>query len=810
MVADGDERRISSSSRDDDASIWSTDDIPVHADPLEIVWNRPERSAEPSVTLSQPLPAGDSGAPSAPGPPDEPDGRSRWTAGRTRLLIAGAALVMIAVVGTLLARAGNDDDSATNATVPDTTSESDTVPATTTPGTIAPVGEPADNAAATPTPSLPTLVELPPLVGAIERPTEVIALSADGYVHTLSLPSGRVTSVPVGGSDEADLFGFGGNQITVAPDAAAIGLVDGQFVVLPRVGPPVGVEYGDFGDGVGGIETVGWRTGDDGATRFVVAIYPSDSGDVRVVSIDTAGTLEERTRSDVDFFGRFGRFGPTVTAPDGSWIVNDAGGAYAIEPDGAARRIEDGIVYAVSDDHRLVRDCDESQACSTVVVTVSTGERRVLDPAVLPDDFADLVYGLALAPDGSAALVQRNTFASSRVLVDFQAGEVAAWPMTNWSQASTWAADSSGVFDASSDGDGLSFTTRTGESVTFADELGSVVALGVRWPDAELEPAANVVESAAVPARPLEATGLVLAAAGRAGGMSSIDLDAGVVSSWATSGRLGWDGALVPDAASIVALPVSDAVAYATSPDTETELGADFAVEGTKFAGPVPGTIWVPTPGIVPAMSTIAYQLVRVDGAPTGDLTTSFAFPDAELLGSDGRGGLVVTRGGTVFTLGVDGANPLTTGDLVAIGADTAYVRECADIATCDILRLDRQTGERTPVEGLGELSPVAIAPDERGVALGTSVAPGGDVLVVEVRSPGERRWAMFDTTTVTGRLPELTDLAIAQPVIWNADASFAAFLAGSSLAVYDRAAQDVVAVDTVSLRAIGPAPIGW
>jgi hypothetical protein len=135
-------------------------------------------------------------------------------------------------------------------------------------------------------------------------------------------------------------------------------------------------------------------------------------------------------------------------------------------------------------------------------------------------------------------------------------------------------------------------------------------------------------------------------------------------------------------------------------------------------------------------------------------------------------------------------------------------VRECADIVTCDILRLDRQTGERTPVEALGELSPVAIAPDERGIALGTSVAPGGDVLVVEVRSPGDRRWAMFDTAT--GRLRELTDLAIAQPVIWNADVSFAAFLAGSSLAVYDRAAQDVVAVDTVSLRAIGPAPSGW
>ncbi len=804
-MADGDERRISDSPRDDDASIWSTDDIPVHADPLEIVWNRPDGSTEPPVTPSEPRTADGSDAPGTPVPTDR---RSGATAGRTRLLIAGAALLVIAIVGALLARAGSDDESATT-TVPDTTSDSDAVPAPTIPGTIAPVGDPIDDAG-TPTPSLPARVELPPLVGAIEQPTEVIALSADGTVHTLSLPSGRVTSMPVGGSGSADPVGFGGNQVVVAPDAAAIGLVDGEFVVLPRVGPPVGVEYGDFGDGIGGLQAFGWRTGDDGATRFVVAVYPSNSGDVRVVAIDTAGTLEELPLSEIELLGRFG---PTITAPDGSWIVNDAGGAYAVEPDGSARRIENGIVYAVSDDHRLVRDCDESQTCSTVLVTVSTGERRVLDPTVLPDDFADLVYGMALSPDGGAALLQRSTFTSSRVLVDFQAGEVATWPVMYWSPATewTWAADSSGVFDTSSDGDGLRFTARTGESVTFAEELGSIVALGVRRPDAELEPTTTVVERAAVPDRPLDATGLVLAAAGRSGGMSSIDLDAGVESSWATAGRLGQgDGALVPDASTIVALPASDAGAFATSPDTETTLGADFAVEGPKFAGPVPGTIWVPAPGIAPPTSTIAYELVRVDGAPTGDLTTSFAFPDAELLGSDGRGGLVISRGGTVFTLGVDGAEPLTTGDLLAIGVDTAYVRECTAIVTCDVLRLDRQTGERTPVEGLAELSPIAIAPDERGVALGTSVAPGGDVLVIEVRSPDGPRWAMFDTSTATGRLPELTDLAIAQPVIWNADASFAAFLAVSSLAVYDRAAQDVVAIDTAPLRAIGPAPSDW
>ncbi len=803
-MADGEEQGTPSPIRANDApSIWSTDDIPVHPDPLEIVWDRADRPVDAPMAPGQPQPPDDARAPGAPESTAEPGRRSEASHRRRRLLTAGAALLAIAVVGALLTRAGTDDDTAQDTTVPVTADGSDTVPATTLPGTIAPAEDPADDAA-TPTPSLPPRVELPPLVATIEQPTEVIALSADGIVHTLSLPSGRVTSVPVGDSD-GDPFGFGGNQVVVAPDAAAVGPVDGKFVIVPRVGPPVGVEYGDFGDGVGGLQAFGWRSGDDGRTRFVVAVYPSNSGDVRVVSVDTAGTLDELPLSEIELFGRFGQ---TITAPDGSWIVNDAGGAYEVEPDGSARRIENGIVYAAADDHLLVRDCDESQTCSTVLVTLSTGERRVLDPTVLPDDFTDLLYGISLSPDGSAALLQRSAFESSRVLVDFQAGEVATWPVVNWSPATewTWAADSSGVFDAAADGAGLRFTARTGESVTFADELGSIVALGVRRPDAELEPTATVVESAAVPDRPLDATGLVLAGAGRSGGMSSIDIDAGVTSSWATSGRLGQgSGTLAAGDGSTIVLPGSDATAYATSPGTETVLGDEFSVDGPKFPGPVPGTVWIPAAETGPPTDVTAYELVRVDGAPSGDPTTSFAFSDAAVLGSDGRGGLVVTRGGTVFALGVDGAEFLTAGDLVAIGADAAYVHECADIATCDILRLDRRTGERTPVDGLGELSPIAIASHERGAALGTSVAPGGDVLVVEVPSPDGRVWTMFDAAT--GALTPLTDLAIDQPVIWNDDASFAAFLAGSSLVVYDRAAQEVVAVDTVPLRAIGPAP---
>ncbi len=133
----------------------------------------------------------------------------------------------------------------------------------------------------------------------------------------------------------------------------------------------------------------------------------------------------------------------------------------------------------------------------------------------------------------------------------------------------------------------------------------------------------------------------------------------------------------------------------------------------------------------------VAYRLVTIDGLPVDSSGATIDLPDAELLGSDGRGGLVVRRAGDVFAVGVDGADRLTTGELVAIGADVAYVRKCADIDTCDITRVDRRSGARsTPDGGFGADSH-PTARTARTPALGTSVSPDGDVLLVKL--PGGR-----------------------------------------------------------------------
>ena len=110
---------------------------------------------------------------------------------------------------------------------------------------------------------------------------------------------------------------------------------------------------------------------------------------------------------------------------------------------------------------------------------------------------------------------------------------------------------------------------------------------------------------------------------------------------------------------------------------------------------------------------------------------SSINLPDAELLGSDGRGGLVVARGGDVFVVGVDGTERLTSGELVAIAADTAYVREC--------------------------------------------------------------RYAWYFVDTTRGQSSVVAAFEPDQPVVWSADARFAAMISDSRLLVFDRAGGELV-----------------
>ncbi len=772
-------------------SVWSSDDLPAREDPLEIVWERRRIDASDPITL-QPL-HNESIADAGP------------TAGRSlgsKLLIAGAALAAVAVVVGFVTRGGGGDGSA----APQTTvaPPGSSLPTTTenVPSTTA---APRDTS-----PVAPVDLQLPGAVAAIQAPTEIVALTSDGTAFTVSLPSGRVRAVAVGDTEGPANEGWGGGDVVVAPEAAAVGMVGSAFVILPRTGPPIDVDRAAFGDDVGGMNAIGWQLADDGTTRFMVAVYPNSNSDVRFVSVGLTGDVRELAAQD------YGAFGASISTPDGSWIVNDAGGAYEIDSQGTSVRIDDGSVYAAAGDHRIVRTCDDQRQCSIAVVTVSTGTRRTIDAALLPDDFDEMIWGMSLSPDGGAVAATRSRSTQERVLVDFELGEVATIALNNWSQTAAWAADSSGVFGISPDGPGLQFIGRTGEIVSFGEDLGPIVAIGVRHPTAELDPAAAVVVGAITPARALGPTGLTLVGAGRGGGMSNIDIDAGTMMSWETARRLGQGAAtLVSSGEAVVALPQSDDPAFITTPDAETELGDAFAVQGVKLPGPFDGSIWVPeasTDGL------LAYRLAAIDAtSPDGD-TARFDLAGSELIGSDGRGGLVVARGGDVFVVGIGDAERLTAGELIAIDAETAFARECDSAMSCALVRIDRATGERTTPDP--RFPADAIVPGEpgRGAALGTSVSPDGGVLVVQLRGVStdpngapsvEDVWCFADTASGRTTLTRIENYDPDQPVIWNATGTFAAVLSGPNLQVFDRAAGEMVALDAPALRAIGPVAPG-
>ena len=792
-MADGDdsERRRA----DAGESVWSSDDLPVREEPLEIVWERRRIEAVEPITL-QPL-------------HNEPTPDADTSAGRSlgsKLLIAGAALAVVAVVIGLATRGGGGNESASPQTtvVPPASSlptTAETVPSTTT--------APPSNGAV-----VPVDVELPAAVAAIQAPTEIVALTADGTALTLSLPSGRVRSVAVGDTEQPDSSFFGGGDIIVAPEAAAIGMFGSTFVILPRTGPPIDIDRELFGDDIGGLNAIGWQLAEDRTTRFTVAIYPNTNSEVRLVSVGIAGDVRELSTQD------YGAFGSALSTPEGRWIVNDAGGAYEVDSQGRSVRIDDGTVYAAAGDHRVVRTCDEQRQCSTAVVTVSTGARRTLDATLLPDDFDEMIWGMSLSPDGGAVATTRSRSTQERVLVDFESGDVTSVALDNWSQTSAWAADSSGIFGISSNGPGLQFTDRSGGTVSFGEDLGPIAAIGVRHPMAELDPVAAVVVDTITPSRSLGPTGLTLVGAGRGGGMSDIDIDAGTMRSWETARRLGQGAAtLVSSGDAVVALPRSDDPAFITAPGVDTELGDAFSVQGVKLPGPIDGTIWVPEAS---TDDGLAYRLWSIDGTTpaSGDAATidtaRIDLPGSDLLGSDGRGELVVARSGDVFVVGVGGAERLTAGELIAIGAETAYARECDSAMNCSVVRIDRATGERTtPDPGF---TPDAIVRGEpgRGAALGTSVSPDGAVLLVQLRVASsdandvaslDDQWFFADTAT--GRTTAIANFQAGQPVIWNAAGTFAVVLSGPDLQVFDRTAGEMVALEAPALRAIGPVAPG-
>jgi len=237
---------------------WASDDIPVSDAPTGT--SAPTRPVDPTAVSSS---ATTIGAPvfgaftTASSPSITPPTTPFWTRGKQAAVGAVAAGVLVVAAVSLTGGTDDASDSASSGTevvVPDESVDPEmAVPDTTDPESTDAPARPSTTA---PEPFTQERISLPPVLARMSVPTEVLLLSDDGVLHTVSLPSGLVRSVPLGSTDANG--GFGGQDIAVAPDAAAVPLGDGLAIVT-RTSPVAtivdGSELPAEGFGVFGVPT---------------------------------------------------------------------------------------------------------------------------------------------------------------------------------------------------------------------------------------------------------------------------------------------------------------------------------------------------------------------------------------------------------------------------------------------------------------------------------------------------------------------------------------------------------------------------
>ncbi len=102
------------------------------------------------------------------------------------------------------------------------------------------------------------------------------------------------------------------------------------------------------------------------------------------------------------------------------------------------------------------------------------------------------------------------------------------------------------------------------------------------------------------------------------------------------------------------------------------------------------GTVWLLTNDNLATAIASADDASQVVQLPAG------SFDRGGILGDPG-GGLLAYTSGDLFDLDPSGATRITTGEIMALGADTAVVSECNEAFVCGHVVIDRRTGERQP-----------------------------------------------------------------------------------------------------------------
>lgn len=308
------------------------------------------------------------------------------------------------------------------------------------------------------------------------------------------------------------------------------------------------------------------------------------------------------------------------------------------------------------------------------------------------------------------------------------------------------------------------------------------------------------------PGPPVGPVRLDVVTIGRLNAMTHLDLDGATATQWITPNLSPTEPVqLFSDATNVLAIFGNGDEAFVSQFGRTTALDSDAIPLPPLLPGRLGGTVWARPPN---AELDVESMLFTLDGTPVNNGAT-VTIDRATLLGGDSLGGLVIETGGDVYvTAGGDpggfttGLNRLTSGEILAIGAGHAIVRECDTVRNCTTSRLDRATRELTTITGSPVVGSDAVG-NERDVPLIGSMSPDGNVVLARI-DPGPsadanatETWALYDLASNTQTI--LKTPARGQPVIWNEDSSYAAFASAGALFMYERSTASIIAVDAAT-----------
>ena len=616
-------------------------------------------------------------------------------------------------------------------------------------------------------------VELPQVLLDSTVAFQLLALTSMGDYLEVTVPAGTVDLVEIG-------RGIDGRVVAGETSTLFVSYSTTQGGRLLRAGePPLELSLPSNVDisqvGVSGDEFAGYAYGNNGE-QSLVRILP-DGG---VVTTEVSA-------------GEFNIWQRSFT-PDGSTLLSEAGGVYVGGADGF-ERISTGYLISASTNHILVRECDELMACGYATIEFESGER--VEAVIADDALGRFGFDSAqVSPDGR--WLRYATFGSSssdEVLIDLTTGVRTELDFANLGQqGSVWAADSTGFFRTSLELGFEFYVVATGETIRFGEEFGRVSSFDIR----------TVPGLPGRPGRALTTTGVSLIALTESGDVAQIDVDSGAV--------VTTDGPGMESSASVTVFPDPAGATFASydsvpsvrfNAEERTAVAvAGSGPDGPLWPGPEPGTVWQ-TGADAGALSL---ELVDAQG---NDLDARIDFDAVGvngIVGSDGRGGVVIEPElGGVFAL--DAANPperITSGELLAVNASVAYVRECDDALQCGVFVVDRVNGARTMVDNTGLSRAGDIV--SRGVPSGQNVSPDGAIAFVRDGND-PTRCLMIDTTAGRGSWTGVPCVDVASPVVWTPGSEYAIWLDHGRVTIYERSTRSVRVLNAVELKAMAVVP---